>query len=153
MDLYRPPKHTPVKQPLDARAPSTPVHLYSATQVAVASFIGLPPAGAWMMASNRAALGARSMRLSHVLLAIGGTMAVLLAVSALPAFVGQFGIRAGLAWVMWTLARKAEDVPEHMWRRSKATVRPWWQAAGIGVIALAAPILFLLAIWFGLAPS
>jgi hypothetical protein len=129
---YAPPASdalAPAEAPASEAAP--PFKLYTPGQAALATFLGTPLAGLYLVYANRRRL--KDERAGTALaLGVGATVALFTAAFLLPEAIGRVIPLASLLGVRWYAARDRPQLEEHLRRGGKK--ESGWKAAGIGVV-------------------
>jgi hypothetical protein len=123
LDVYQPPKAeigTSTERP----------RLYSAQQVAVATFIGGPIAGCLLLGSNYGALGKPSQRLQVIVMGAVATAGVLALALVLPKNFPNSIVPVAYTIALRSFAKTVEGPTPPTVRQS------WWKAVGIGFASL-----------------
>lgn len=109
---------------------------YSLGQIALATILGSPLAGAWLMARNYRATDEKKKERRCIIYSVTGTAALLVLAFMVPASVPHSGFAAGVAAAMIQVARWTQGpmISEHY--SSGGQKGSWWVAAGIGVLGL-----------------
>jgi hypothetical protein len=110
--------------------------MYNPNQVGLASFIGSPMAGAWLIGSNFATIGRHGERTKTLLAGFVATLVVFALASALPDGFPGTVVALGYTFGLREAARRlqARDIAHVL--VTGGTQHSAWRAAGVGFLCL-----------------
>jgi hypothetical protein len=129
---YAPP-NADLDPPTSGEAPE--FKLYSPGQAALATFLGTPAAGLYLMSLNRRRLGKDVSATNTLIAGLFATAALLAGVLLLPDAIGRGLPIAGLICVAQYAKQDNPDFNDHLTRGGKK--ESGWKAAGIGLLGMA----------------
>ena len=120
--------------------------LYSLGQITVATFLGSPLAGAWLMATNHKSLGQAEQAGKSMWLAVGGTLLLLVASTFLPERFPNsvLPVACALGFRAYAEATFGKDIKSH-----QAMGGPrfsWWRAVGIALLCVVALLAVIMGV-------
>jgi hypothetical protein len=124
----------------------TDIALYTANNVALATFLGTPLAGAVLMAINERRIGRSDVAVKTLLAGLGGAALLVGLGVVLPDNIPSFPIGIGSLFVMAQIAKSRQGaiVQRHLLAGGKPA--SGWAAAGIGLLCMIAVFVPLVAI-------
>ena len=122
--------------------------LYSVGQITLATFLGAPLAGGWLIARNYKALGQPEKAGMNLFWSIVGTLVLIGLAFVLPDNFPNIGISvvSVIAVKSWADAQFGKLLGRH--RAANGKVHSWWRAVGIGVLCLAIMITAIMIVVF-----
>jgi hypothetical protein len=122
--------------------------LYSAKQIALATFLGGPLAASWLFARNYRLLGEPRMSRHCVIWGAVGTIAILTVLHFVPRSFPSMTIAIGCIIGLYQTARQVHGraVSEHL--AAGGRLGSWWRVVGIGAAGFAAVFAFLCAVYY-----
>jgi hypothetical protein len=112
--------------------------LYTPGHATLATFLGTPAAGLYIVSVNRRRLGLARAANTTLIAGLAVTAALFVAAVLLPDAVGRFLPIAATVSVGQYAKQDAPLLDAHLGRRGKR--ESWWKAAGIGVVGLVATL-------------
>jgi hypothetical protein len=112
--------------------------LYSPGQVSLATFLGSPIAGAWLLAANYAVLGERDARRRTLMYGAIGSVVVLALAFVLPEHFPNFILPAAYTVTLREFANRSQGKAFNAHLQNGGRKQSTWRAAGIGLAWLAA---------------
>ncbi len=146
-------------EPVEARlaepeVPQVPpeYRLYTPQQVGLATFLGTPLAGAYVMARNYWSLGRSGSGWNCLGFGLVGTILLVAAATLITSKAPTTGITIGLVFAMMQAAKALQqrDIDAHVARQGQ--LHSGWRAAGVGLVGCAIVIAGIFA-WVLLAPE
>ncbi len=110
---------------------------FSPAQIAVATFIGAPSAGCWLMAHNFLAEGKPSLAGKWKLGGIVGTVVLLILSSFLPASVPNSALPIGYTIGLLQAAKHLFGTQVSLRIEAGHASGSWWKVIGVAVVSLA----------------
>lgn len=154
------PHHKPPQQPypnpyappvadhagVPAVAPTDGVRLYSPQHVVLASFIGTPLAGGWLLAQNFGKLGDKSAQWKALLGSAAASVLLMVISSWLPGSFPRLLLPAAYCWGMYALARGLQGEAFRRHVHVGGAVHSGWRAAGVGCVGMLAVLVAVFAV-------
>lgn len=146
-------------EPVDARlaepeVPQVPPEhrLYTPQHVGLATFLGTPLAGAYLLARNYWSLGKSSSGWNSLGLGVLGTILILAVAALIPSRAPTTGITIGLVFGMMQAAKglQQKEIDAHVARQGR--LHSGWRAAGVGLLGCAVVIVGIFA-WVMVGPE
>jgi ABC-type transport system involved in multi-copper enzyme maturation permease subunit len=126
--------------------------LYSSGQITLATFLGMPIAGAWLMARNYQALGVDAFA-QAVTFGIIGTLVVLVLAVVLPESTPNVLLPIVYTFIVQAIARAKQGVSFQAHIANGGLKHSTWRVTGIGLVFLAAVVLVFVAVLFMIPES
>ena len=125
--------------------------LYSQKQIAVATFLGSPLAGAWFMATNYRELGKDALATQAVWWGIGGAIVMMFIAFLLPDNFPNSVLPIACAGGMHALAESklGSVIKEH--RAAGGPLFSWWRVVGISLLCALILVVVVFGALFALA--
>jgi hypothetical protein len=139
-DVYRPPKADLSVEP---GGPSAGTKLYSPLQVAAATLLGLPIAGALLMASNFRALGAPRSQRKALIAGVAGSIAVAALAWVLPEHFPGLVLPIAYIGAVGGIANSVQGESFRAHIAAGGLRRSNWMVLGIGLACLVGSLMLL----------
>jgi len=121
--------------------------LYDSNSIILATFLGSPLAGGWLMALNYRRLGQRGTFRTCIIFSVLGTIALFAVAALLPNKIPGAPIAIASIFAMGAIAKlQSSELDEHT-RVRGGQIASRWKAAGVGLTSM----IFILAVVFGWA--
>ena len=130
------------------RSVGTGARVYRIGHIGLATFLGTPAAGAWLMASNYVALGAPEKRIGMLWLGIGATIFLLVMAYFLPVSVPALPFNIAVVIGMLAIGNSLQGKALQAYAEDGALWHSSGRAAGIGLLFGLAMAALILAIIF-----
>jgi hypothetical protein len=145
LDVYQPPKADSPALPEPSTAQAK---LYTAQQIALATFLGGPIAGCLLLASNHATFGRASARMQTIVWGLVGTAVAIAVALALPQNVPNSIVPVAYTSAVYQFAKTKEGA-DYQSRLAGAGRQPYWKPVVTGLASLIV-IVGLLALYYWL---
>lgn len=122
--------------------------VYKIGHIGLATFLGAPWAGAWLMASNYVAMGKPEKRSSMYWLGIISTIVVLVVAFYLPEDIPALPFNAAIVVAMMAIGSSLQGEALKSYVEDESFWYSGWRAAGIGLLFMLGLIVLIFAILF-----
>ena len=131
---YAPPKSDDTRPEPAAVGEAPAYKLYTPGQIFLATFLGTPATGLYLLSANRRRIGHAGIATATLLVGIGATLLLLVLAVVLPDSIGR-AASLGLTFVVWQYARADQPLLDtHLARGGKQESS--WKAVGLGLAGL-----------------
>lgn len=121
---------------------------YSSGQITVATFLGTPIAGAWLMAQNYKAMGRESFARQALIFGVVATLIVFVLAAVLPDSTPNVLLPVVYTVIVQAIAR-AKQGPQFQAHIADGGLRHSnWRVVGIGLLFMVVVLLFMVAVLF-----
>jgi hypothetical protein len=125
---------------------------YSPRQVALASFIGSPLAGAWLLRANYRLLGDNGAAARALMWSFAGTILVFIAAWYVPDNAPNYLLPALYMGAMQWAAERYQGDSYRLHISAGGHQHSWWRVVGIGIVALIPWLVLFLVLFVSILP-